>query len=269
MIQLNDYEAYCFDLDGTIYLGDHLLPGVKETISRIRKSNKKLLFITNSPTLTRKEGKERLNKFGIDVSIEEVITAPYLAAAYFSKTEPNASIFIIGENAIHEEMENYFIKTTDNPLEATHVLVGLDRKFTYHDLNLATTAVRNCKKLIVTNPDPSCPVPGGYIPDTMALAKAIEVASDQSIDQIIGKPAPLYGSKMLEILGVPSNRILVIGDRLETDIELGKRNGFKTCLVLTGISTEEDVQNSKIKPDYIINDLNSLFISEELNTGVQ
>lgn len=247
-----NYDAYCFDLDGTIYIGSELLPGVKETIYELRKHGKKILFITNSPTITRKEGKERLERLGIETSLEEVLTAPYVAGTYFAENEPDASVFIIGERAIHTELENFEIETTEEPLTATHVLVGLDKEFTYQNLHLAMKAVRHCKKLIVTNPDPSGPAQGGIIPDTLALARAIEVASDHKINQNIGKPDPYYANIMLEKLGVPADRILVVGDRIETDIELGMRNGFKTCLVLTGIATMEDVRNSGVQPDYIV-----------------
>lgn len=195
------------------------------------------------------------------------MTAPYLAATYFAQKELDVSVFVIGEEAIFEELEHFGINTTDHPLQATHVLVGLDQEFTYHDLNRAMEAVRYSKNLIITNPDPVCPVPGGFMPDTMSIAKAIEVASEQQIDQVLGKPDPIYGNKMLEILDVPPQKILVIGDRLETDIHLGVTNGFKTCLVLTGISTEEDVQRSSVTPDYIINDLLNIFYPEVAYIG--
>ncbi|MGN8648201.1 HAD-IIA family hydrolase [Gracilibacillus sp. HCP3S3_G5_1] len=259
MISPNDYEAYCFDMDGTIYIGDQLLPGVKETFETIRSHQKKVLFITNSPTLTRKAGKARLQQFGIEVALGEVITAPYLAALYFAEATTGASVFIIGEQAIREELESLSIKIADRPTEATHVLVGLDREFTYNDLQMAMDAVRHCGKLIVTNPDPNCPVPGGFIPDTMSIAKAIEVASDKKIDKVIGKPHDTYGDKMLDLLGLDSKKILVIGDRLETDIQLGITKQFGTCLVLTGVSKEEDVKKSSIQPDYVIQNLESLF----------
>ncbi|SER24431.1 Haloacid Dehalogenase Superfamily Class (subfamily) IIA [Gracilibacillus ureilyticus] len=268
MISPNDYEAYCFDLDGTIYIGDQLLPGVKETLSAIRSSGKKVLFITNSPTMTRKDGKERLEQFGIEVSMEEVITTPYLAAIYFAEIARDATVFIIGEQAIREELDNLSIRRTDNPAKATHVLAGLDRSFTYKDLQQAVDAVRHCGKLIVTNPDPNCPVPGGVIPDTMSLAKAIEVASERKIDKVLGKPFDTYGDIMIELLGVMPEKILVIGDRLETDIQLGITKQFTTCLVLTGGADESDLISSSIKPDYVVKNLEGLFESKSKKISV-
>ncbi|MGE8205464.1 HAD-IIA family hydrolase [Heyndrickxia sp. NPDC080065] len=259
MVNINDFDAYCFDLDGTIYVGSELLPGVKETLDLLRRQNKKVLFITNTPTQTREECQQRLQTMGIIAELEEVITAPFISAVYFSEKFPDSCVYIVGEKAIEEEFNRFALKMTENPMEATHVLVGLDRSFTYEKLNLAMNAVRNGAKLIVTNPDPSCPVPEGYISDTLAIAKAIEVASGQTINDVIGKPSSFYGNKVLEILKITSNRCLIIGDRLETDIMLGKTNDFHTCLVLTGVSSKEDVEQTNIYPDYIVENLQSLF----------
>lgn len=259
MIRIKDFDAYCFDLDGTIYVGNELLPGVKETLNKIRNEQKKLLFITNSPTQSRKECKQRLHELGICTDIEEILTAPYVSALYFMKYAPNATIYIVGEKSVEEEFGNYQLKLTKNPLQASHVLVGLDREFTYDKLNLAMKAVRNGAKLIVTNPDQVCPIPGGFVADTLSIARAIEVASDQPISDIIGKPSLFYGEHILEKLNMSKKNCLIIGDRLETDILLGKSMNIQTCLVLTGASTLKDIEDTGINPDYVVTNLLSLF----------
>lgn len=256
---INDFEAYCFDLDGTIYLGNEILPGAKETLEMLRMNDKKVMFITNSPTRTREECREKLEEFGIVVNQDEILTGPFISALYFSENFPDGLIYVVGEEAIKTEFDHFSLKMTEDPLEATHVLVGLDRSFTYEKLNLAMNAVRNGAKIIVTNPDPTCPVPGGVVSDTYAIARAIEVASGQSIFQVTGKPSAFYGDQILKELNVDRDRCLIIGDRLETDILLGKFNKISTCLVLTGVTKQEDVDKAKIYPDYIVNDLNSLF----------
>ncbi|MED1440399.1 HAD-IIA family hydrolase [Aeribacillus composti] len=259
MLHIDDFDAYCFDLDGTIYIGNKLLPGVKETIDRLRRHNKKILFITNTSTQTREECRERLHHLGIQAKLDEIMTASYLSAVYFLEKSPDSLVYIVGEKAISEEFHKFSLKMTDNPMDATHVLVGLDRCFTYEKLNLAMNAVRNGAKLIAANPDSLCPVPEGYISDTLAIAKAIEVASGRPIDQVIGKPSSFYGKKILEKLNINSNRCLIIGDRLETDILLGKTNNCRTCLVLTGASRKEDIEKNKIYPNYIAQNLQYLF----------
>ncbi|GMO01718.1 MULTISPECIES: HAD-IIA family hydrolase [Bacillota] len=259
MLHIDDFDAYCFDLDGTIYIGSKLLPGVKDTIDLLRSHNKKILFITNTSTQTREECRQRLHHLGIQAELDEIMTASYLSAVYFLEQSPDSQVYVVGEKAISEEFNKFSLKMTDNPMDATHVLVGLDRSFTYEKLNLAMNAVRNGAKLIATNPDPFYPVPEGYISDTLAIAKAIEAASGQPICNVIGKPSSFYGYKVLEKLKINSNRCLIIGDRLETDIMLGKTNDCRTCLVLTGVSKKKDIEEAKIYPDYIAENLQSLF----------
>lgn len=263
MIHIDDFEAYCFDLDGTIYVGNQLLPGVEAVINFIRKKQKKLLFLTNAPTKTKVDCLRLLQSFGIDAELEEVMTASSLAAIYFSEICPEARVYVVGEQAIINECKHLSIMMTEKPFEATHVLVGLDRSFSYIKLNEAMNAIRNGAKLIVTNPDPVCPVPGGFIADTLSIAKSIEVASGQAIHQIIGKPSDYCVEKMKRKLLVQSRQCLIIGDRLETDILMGKHHDFPTCLVLTGASGREDIRRTNIEPDYIINNLQSLFTSME------
>lgn len=262
---MESFDAFCFDLDGTIFVGNEILPGAKEMIEFVRRQHKKLLFITNSPTQTRKECQFRLEKMGITVKVEEIMTAPFISAMYFSEFFPDSLIYIVGEKAIEKEFKQFSLRVTADPMEATHILVGLDRDFTYEKLNLAMNAVRNGAKLVVTNPDPSCPVPGGYISDTLAIARSIEVASGHSIDKVIGKPSTYYGDKIYQTLKVERDRCLIIGDRLETDIKLGIINNFRTCLVLTGVAYREHIEEMKIYPDYIVENLLSLF--ENMSKG--
>jgi len=255
---IDDFDAFCFDLDGTILLGNELLPGAKEMIDFIRKENKKVQFITNSPTKTRIDCMYRLHTLGIASDVGEIFTSAYMSALYFSKYFPMSTVFIVGEKAIKEEFERLFVKMTNNPLEATHVLVGLDRSFTYEKLNAAMISVRNGAKIIVTNPDPYCPVSEGYIADTFSIARAIEIASGQTVFDVIGKPSTFYGNQMLSQLNIEKERCLIIGDRLETDILLGKLNKFHSCLVLTGVASRGDVEELDIYPSFIEKNLETL-----------
>lgn len=258
MVHVNDYDAFCFDLDGTIYVEDTLLLGVKDLISSLRNHNKKVLFISNTSIHTREACKERLGKMGIETSVDEIITTNYLAARLFKQNIPNAKVYIVGEHSLIEQLMNVSIKLTTNPLEATHVLVGLDRDFTYNKLGHAMQAVRNGAKIIVTNPDVVCPVMDGYIADTFVLAQAIETASEKKIDMIIGKPSAYYSRAIIDLLRVPYEKCLIVGDRLETDIMLGLNSGMKTCLVLTGVTKRADIEDTRIYPDYVVENLSEL-----------
>ncbi|RKJ59771.1 HAD-IIA family hydrolase [Butyricicoccus sp. 1XD8-22] len=255
MVNTHNYDAFCFDLDGTIYVEDTLLPGVREVIHNLRAQHKKVLFISNTSINSRENCKDRLEKIGIQSSIDEIITTNYLAARYFKQYLSKAKVFIVGEQSLIEEFMNLSIRLTSNPLEATHVLVGLDRDFTYQKLNLAMQAVRNGAEIVVTNSDIVCPVLDGYIADTFVLAKAIEIASERKINTILGKPSSYYSNAIMDLLNIPSERCLIVGDRLETDIKLGLNSGMKTCLVLTGVTKRIDIEQTKIYPDYILENL--------------
>ena len=255
LVNIAHFDAFCFDLDGTIYVSDTVLPHVPETLSKLREANKKILFISNTPTQSRAGTAEKLRSLGIAVQEEEVLTAAYLTAKFMSEQHSKSKTFIVGEAPLSEEFDHFGLEKVKNPLDATHVVVGLDRAFTYQKLNNAMLALRNGAKLIVTNPDPTCPVPGGLQADTMALASAIATAAETEIETIIGKPSSYFAGVMLELLDVQAKCCLVIGDRLETDILLGKTLGIPTCLVLTGASTAHDAEQAAHKPDYIISNL--------------
>jgi phosphoglycolate/pyridoxal phosphate phosphatase family enzyme len=246
-----NYEGYFFDLDGTVFLGERLLPGVKETIGLLRNAGKQVRFLTNTTIRTRKECQARLWRLGLTTELHEIVTAAYVAAVYMSELEPKPIVLVVGEPAFAEELRECEVGMTELPEEATHVLVGMDMHFDYVRLHRAMKAVRLGAKLVAANPDPNCPVPGDVIPDTWSMVKAIEAASCVEPWAVIGKPSSFYAAKVLEWSGLSRERCLMIGDRLETDILFGEANGFRTALVLTGVASEEDAVCSSIQADYV------------------
>ncbi|QJD88229.1 HAD-IIA family hydrolase [Cohnella herbarum] len=246
-----DFDGYFFDLDGTILLGDALLPGVSETLVALRDRGKKILFLSNTTTRTRGECQLRLQRLGLECHLEEVVTAAYAAAVYLREEKPETRVFVVGEPAMIRELDEQGIRHTEDPLEATHVLVGMDMHFDYGKLHQAMKAVRNGAVMIAANPDPCCPVDGDLIPDTWAMVKAIEAASGTQPMAVIGKPSKHFGVQALESGGLPGERCLMIGDRLETDILFGSVNGLGTALVLTGVTSEGDIRQSQVQPDYV------------------
>ncbi|UFJ40281.1 HAD-IIA family hydrolase [Brevibacillus humidisoli] len=246
------FDAYLFDLDGTIFIGGQLLPAVGETLTILQKRGKRVMFVTNTTIQTREQCASRLRAMGVDVSDDQIVTAAYTAALYFRDAAPSANVLLIGEEAMAEELDRLGVQQTLVPAEATHVLLGLDRTFTYAKLCDAINALLNGAKLIVANPDPACPVPGGAIPDTGALAKAIEAAAAQRRYAMTGKPSAFYAERVQQMLGIPGERCLVVGDRLETDILLGRNSRMMTALVLTGVTTREDLRQTDIVPDFIL-----------------
>ncbi|ELK43938.1 hypothetical protein D478_01045 [Brevibacillus agri BAB-2500] len=246
------YDAYFFDLDGTIFIGDRLLPGVGKTFAALRANEKKIMFLTNTTVQTRADCQARLEKLGLCVEREEIMTAAYAAGLYFQQQADSARVLVVGERALAAELASFQIRQVQAPSQATHVLVGMDRTFTYEKLLLAADALRNGAKLIVANPDPVCPVPGGAIPDTGALARAIETAGGATVWAMTGKPSRFYAEQVFQQLNVRPEQCLMVGDRLETDILLGKNSGMKTALVLTGVTTCHELERAGIRPDFVL-----------------
>lgn len=245
------YEGYFFDLDGTIYLGGRLLPGVPESLDLLRRSGKKVMFLSNTTTRTRQECADRLRRLGLVAYEHEIITAGYASAVYLKDVTPSPVVYAIGEPALLKELILAGVDCTGNPLAATHVLVGMDTRFDYHKLHQAARALRNGAQLIAANPDPNCPVENDLLPDTWPLVKAIETAGCASTGMVIGKPSAYYAAKVLEESKLPAEHCLMVGDRLETDVRFGIVHGFGTALVLTGAASREELDQSGLRPDYV------------------
>jgi phosphoglycolate/pyridoxal phosphate phosphatase family enzyme len=253
-----DFDAYFFDLDGTVLLGDQLLPGVPEAFTLLRGHGKIIRFLTNTTVRTRSECSARLRRMGLEAWDEEVVTAAYAASVYMAEQEQTAVVLAIGEPAMKAELMECGVRMTGDWREATHVLVGMDMQFDYAKLSAAVRAVRRGAVLIAANPDPNCPVEQDVLPDTWALVRAIETASGREAAAVIGKPSFYFGSKVLEWTGLRPENCLMVGDRLETDIRFGMHFGMGTALVLTGSSTLEELAHFPKRPDYVWDSLREL-----------
>ncbi|BFT74430.1 HAD-IIA family hydrolase [Paenibacillus sp. P36] len=255
---LHAFKGYLFDLDGTIYAGSKLLPGVLNTVNWLREQDKSIMFVTNTTIRTKESVQMRLSELGISCEVNEVLTALCVAGRFFQEHEPDACVLMIGEQAMEQELALYGVKMTMDPMLATHVLVGLDRQFTFEKLTAGVNALRNGAKLIAANPDPFCPIDDGVIPDTWSLVKALETASLQKTVRVIGKPSKYYAQKAFDLLKIPPSQCLMVGDRLSTDIQFGNSNDMYTALVLTGADSKKDIVQTGIEPDYILNQLSEI-----------
>ncbi len=246
-----DFEVYIIDLDGVVYKGDELIADV-DTINDLI-SSKRVIFLTNNSTLSRRLCKEKLRKFGIDVYEEDIITSSYLASIYVKSKNKNAKVFCVGEYGLVEEMEKAGLNLCRRNCD--FVVVGLDRNLTYNKLSNALEQILGGAEFIATNKDRTLITEKGILPGAGAVVAFLEYSSRKRA-KIVGKPSKTAAdiiTKMLE--NYKKRDVLLIGDRLETDIVFGRRIGVKTALVLTGVSTENEIKNSKIMPDYIIKSL--------------
>lgn len=225
-----------FDLDGTIYRGGEPIAGAADTVDFLRAAGIRCVFASNNPTSTAHDYARRLTAMGIPVDASEVLTSGGVAAQWLDRTYPGASVFVVGEESLIRELEESGVRVTASE-QADVVLAAFDRTFDYAKWNTAFQALRRGAHFAATNPDTTCPVEhGGLIPDCGGITAALEATSGRQLDTIIGKPSPIMAGAVLERLGLSAAEVLLVGDRLETDIALGRAAGIRTVLVLTGIS---------------------------------
>lgn len=247
---MRELKGFVFDLDGTIYLGNKLIPGARETLELLRNKGKKLLFLTNYPLETRMEKVRKLKNLGIEVNVNEVINSSFVLVNHLVKIHKNAKVLPIAETVLIQKLEDKGFYITHDPENVDYVVISWDREFNYHKLNLALQAVRNGAKMIATNPDKTCPVEGGVVPDAAGMIGAIEAVTGKKVDIISGKPSMIMAEEALTALNLQGSECIMIGDRLETDILMGQQAGMKTALVMTGVSKVEDIDRLNIHPDY-------------------
>lgn len=247
-------KGFIFDLDGTIYVDDEIISGAVEAIRSLKERGDKVVFLTNKSIASRKDYVVKLNKLGIEVELSEVINSNYITANYLkSVMNEEDSVYVIGEEPLFEELLEEEIKLADIPAKASYVVLGWDRKFTYDKLNNAFQAWRNGAKILATNPDRTCPVQGGEIPDCGAMIGAMEGATGEPVTMITGKPSSMMAEYVLEqVLGMKAEDCYMIGDRLETDIKMANETGIKSVLVMTGITNEEMLKSAIHLPRYVL-----------------
>lgn len=245
------FKGFIFDLDGTIYRSDRLISGADGVIRLLRENKRKVVFLSNKPIQTREDYASKLTRLGIPTQPDEVINSTFVMTNYLKKIAPRARLFVVGETPFVEELKRAGFKITDEPKEIEYVVVAFDRTFNYQKLNIAFQAVKLGAHFVATNPDRTCPVEGGEIPDCAGMIAAIEAVTGKKVEIIVGKPSPLIIQTALEVMGLKPEDCILIGDRLETDIEMGREFGIATGIVLTGVTDEKMLKESSIHPDFI------------------
>lgn len=252
------FEGYVFDLDGTIYLGESLLPGAREVLQHLRAAGRSVLFLSNNPLRTRADYAAKLTRLGIPAGEDDVINSSYVLVRHLRRTAPQARLLVIGEPSVRQELQEAGLTLTDDPARTDIVVACFDRTFDYDKLQQAFDAIRGGARFIATNRDPYCPVPGGGLPDCGAIIAAIEAATGHRVEEVMGKPSPIMAEVILANLALPPASVLVTGDRLETDIALARSAGMASALVLTGATDRAALSVSAEQPDYVVTSLSEI-----------
>jgi HAD superfamily hydrolase (TIGR01450 family) len=252
------FDGYVFDLDGTVYLGDHLLPGAEETLAELKRLSS-VVYLTNKPLETPADYAAKLTRLGVETRPEEVISSTDALLLYLGRHAPGARLFVIGEKPLIQLLVRAGYEVGQEPGGVEVVVVSFDRTFDYHKLQVAFDAVRGGARIVATNPDAYCPTPdGGGLPDCAAMLAAVEASTGVRAEAIVGKPSLHMAATLAERLGVPASETLLVGDRLATDIRMANEAGMASALVLTGASGPEEALASRDRPDYVIQHLGEL-----------
>ncbi len=251
------YRGWLFDLDGTVYLGERLIPGADTTIAALRAAGRRVVFLSNKPLQTRTEYAAKLTRLGVPASPDDVINSSLVLARYLRDRDPGAPVFVIGEPPVLDEMRAHGFEVRHDEL-VRWVVIAFDRTFDYAKLNIALQAVKRGARLIATNPDRTCPVEGGEIPDCAGMIAAVEAVTDKKVEVIVGKPSPIILEVALAALGVPADAAAIVGDRIETDMVMGRRLGLGTVLVLSGVTRADDPRIAAVAPDHVVRSIGDL-----------
>jgi len=247
--KIKDKAGFIIDMDGVIYHGNKLLPGVTEFLSWMENSGKKYLFLTNASERTPKELREKLKRLGISVEEDHFYTSALATASFLASQKPNGSAYIIGDAGLIHAL--YSVGYTINNVNPDYVVVGDTHGYNFEKIEMAVNLVLNGARLIGTNPDVSGPVETGITPSTKALIAPIEIAAGKKA-YFVGKPNPLMMRIALKKLGVKREEAIVIGDRMDTDIRCGLESEIDTLLVLSGITSRDDIDRFPYRPQYVL-----------------
>jgi 4-nitrophenyl phosphatase len=253
--KLKSIKCFMLDMDGTFYLSDHLLPGALEFMDYLDRKKLDYLFLTNNSSKNREIYTEKIRRLGFNVNETKVFTSGEATTIYIRKHTKFQNIFLLGTKALEDEfIQAGFILTKEKP---DAVVLGFDTTLTYEKIWKACDLIRAGLPYIATHPDFNCPTETGFMPDIGSFMALIEASTGRKADMIVGKPYHHIVDSVVDKTGYGLNEIVMIGDRLYTDIALGKA-GIKTILVLSGETKSEDLKKSEFIPDIVVNDLKDL-----------
>ena len=249
-INFNEKKGFISDMDGVIYHGNQILPGVKKFIQWLNEEDKKYLFLTNNSGMTPKELQNNLARMGLDVPADHFYTSALATAQFLKDQAPGCSVYVLGEAGLVNAL--YEVGCTMDEVEPDYVVIGESKSYSLDTLTKATNLVLNGAKLIGANSDASGPIENGIAPACGALISPIEIATGKKA-YFCGKPNPLMMRTGLRMLDCHSADAVMIGDRMDTDMISGLASGMSTVLVLSGVTTKEEAAKYAYQPSMILN----------------
>ncbi|MBK8943848.1 MAG: HAD-IIA family hydrolase [Ignavibacteriae bacterium] len=255
---IEKYDGFIFDLDGTIYLEDKIIPNSAKVINRLKSLNKNILFISNKTTGSVEDYYNFLLSHGFKVNKNQFVTSTLIIKKYLANNYYGKKFYAIAEKKFIMEIESAGLEFCDNPNKIEIIIITLDRTLNYKKLEIAGQALVNGAKFFAANIDNTCPIDGGEILDAGATISALEKRTNRKLQKHFGKPSKFMFNEIVNLINLPLKGCIIIGDRLETDIAMGNKFGMDTALVKTGVS-KDILHISKFHPTYKINSVVDLF----------
>ena len=251
--KLSAVRCFLLDMDGTFYLGDRLLEGALRFIDLLRSQEKEFLFLTNNSSGQGRQYAEKITRLGLPLPEELVLTSGEATAIYLKHRHPAARLFLLGTPALEDEFRQHGFQLVQEDPE--FIVLGFDQTLTYRKLWQLCDFVRAGVPYIATHADFNCPTETGFMPDVGAMIAFVKASTGREPDLVVGKPNRLIVDAAAAKMGLAIDELGMIGDRLYTDIALGKSSGITTVLVLSGETKIEDLEGSPFKPDYTFQNL--------------
>lgn len=258
------------DMDGVLWHGEKPVPGLESFFKMIKQRQIGFILATNNATKSPEQYATKLDRFGVEVSVDRILTSAEATASYVRKTYPDGrSAYLIGEKGLHEAMESQGYRILDeetedlSSIQADIVVAGMTRHVCYRHLAIANHLISNGATFIGTNPDVTFPSEIGRMPGAGSILAFLETASGIA-PEVIGKPNSIMFLEAIHRLAGSVDNTVMVGDRMNTDIVGAHSVGLRTVLLMSGIATREDLKSTTIEPDWVFEDLRSFAAAFEI-----
>ena len=253
---LAEIELFVMDMDGTVYLGDEVFPWTLPFLRSVLISGRRYVFLTNNSSKGPKDYVEKLRRLGIPVEDGGVFTSGEATARFIKRRYPGSGVYLIGTPELRSVFLEEGVTLTDDDPDI--LVLGYDTTIDYEKIRKGALLLRRGVVYIATHPDVNCPSPEGLIPDAGSFIAMFRESTSRSPDHVIGKPNPEILIELAGKMGVPIDRVAVVGDRLYTDMALARNVGAVSILVLSGETKLEDLTESEVKPDFVVENLGEI-----------
>ena len=250
-------KCFILDMDGTIYLGNELFSFTKDFLKKVEETGREYYFFTNNSSKSQQDYIEKLERFGIRIKRQQMMTSTHVISRYLKQHYEGKSVYVVGTPSLIQEFQYFGINVTEEDPDI--VLLGFDTTLNYEKLKKACYFIRNGCIFFGMNEDLNCPMEGGtFIPDCGSMSIMLKNATGKE-PFFIGKPEPIMVNCVLKKLGVDKEDAVIVGDRLYTDIKTGINAKIDTICVLSGEAEMKDILEGEIKPDYIFDSVKEIY----------